>query len=147
MSDYRVAVTKYRENAESVKKAVEMSDAFKNLPSNAKVVLKPNIVYWSMVTDFPKWGVITTSYVMEEIVKLLHDYGISNITIVEGMNKFDSEDREIFFDACERLGYNKLKERYNVMALDVYDRPFEKVDFFLAQIADKCIQRIIDKLR
>ncbi len=128
MSNYKVSLTKYKENQDAVKNSVEMSDAFQDLPSNAKVVLKPNIVYWSRVTDFPKWGVITTSTVVEQTVKLLHDYGISDITIVEGMNRFDQKDKETFLHACDKLGYNELKNKYNVISLDVFDRPFEKVD-------------------
>ena len=64
---YKVAVTKYEEPFESVRKAVELSDTFKEMPRNAKVVLKPNIVFWNTASDFPKWGVITTSRIIEDV--------------------------------------------------------------------------------
>ena len=65
MSKYKVAITKFKENENSVQNAVELADAFKDLPANAKVVIKPNILFWSLMTQYPKWGVITTSRVME----------------------------------------------------------------------------------
>ncbi len=128
MSKYEVAITRYKENQESVKDAVELSNAFKDLPANAKVVIKPNILFWSIATDYPKWGVITTSTVIEQVVRLLKDCGVSSISIVEGIMVSDLKDRETCRDAHEKLGYNKLKERYGVEIIDIFERPFEKVD-------------------
>lgn len=125
---HKVAIAKYKENQDTVKNAVELADAFQNLPSNPKVVIKPNIVFWSRKTDFPKWGVITTSKVIEAVVLLLKEHGVNDITIVEGIMRSDMKDKETYPHAHETLGYNKLKERYNVITYDIFERPFEKVD-------------------
>ncbi len=128
MQSYTAAIEKYKENADSVAGVVEKAGAFANLPAGAKVVIKPNIVFWTKVTDFPKWGVITTSRVMEAVVKLLRDHGAGEITIAEGIVTSKPNDRETPTHAFESLGYNKLKDRYGVQAVNVFDRPFETVE-------------------
>jgi uncharacterized protein (DUF362 family) len=127
MNDIKVAVHKYEQGSEIVKKAVESSNAFKNLSSNAKVIIKPNIVVW-LNGPFPKWGVITTSAIMEETVILLKDYGINDISIAEGSLQMNPDEKHIGQKSFEGLGYLKLKERYGVKLLDVWERPFEKVE-------------------
>ena len=72
MNDINVAILKFKRNNGTVKKAVESVDAFEHLPGNAKVVIKPNIVVW-LDSPNPKWGVITTSVIMEETVILLKE--------------------------------------------------------------------------
>ena len=80
MSKNLVSVVKYEEPLESVRKLIELSKLFDDLPKDAKIFIKPNIVYWSSFPH-PKWGVITTSRVMEDVVVLLNEYGINDITI------------------------------------------------------------------
>jgi len=98
------------------------------MPSKAKVYIKPNIVYWNRNTAFPKWGVITTSRVVEDMVILLKEKGIDDITIGEGIITRNPKDRETTAHAFETLGYNVLKERYGVQCSNIFERPFEKVD-------------------
>ena len=123
----KVAVNRYRKNTESVKTAVENSDAFKHLPQNAKVVIKPNIVLW-INGPFPKWGVITTSVIVEETVQLLKEHGINDISIIEGSLKLNPNEKHIGQKSFEMLGYQKLKERYGVKLFDVWEQEFEKVE-------------------
>jgi len=54
------------------------------MPKNAKVVIKPNLVVWNTAADFPKWGVITTSTVIEDVCRILKDMGASSLKLVEG---------------------------------------------------------------
>jgi uncharacterized protein (DUF362 family) len=122
-----VAVVPYEAPVESVRRAVTLCNGFDHLPRGARVFIKPNIVFWTTVTDFPKWGVITTSRVLEDMVILLKDSGIGAITIGEGMVTRRG-DRQTPADAFERLGYNRLKRRYGVRTVDIMARPFEKVD-------------------
>ncbi len=79
-----VAIVRYEKPLESVRKAVELPNGLQNMPANAKVFIKPNIVFWTKATLFPKWGVITTSRVVEDMVMILKDHGISDITIGRG---------------------------------------------------------------
>ncbi|MFN2437285.1 MAG: DUF362 domain-containing protein [Desulfotignum sp.] len=127
MNPVKAAVCRFKRNAGTVQKAVEMAGAFAHLPGNARVVIKPNIVAW-INGPFPKWGVITTSTIMEETVVLLKEYGINDIAIVEGSLQMTPKETHIGEKAFAGLGYLKLKQRYGVKLLDVWERPFEKVD-------------------
>ncbi|MHA2198209.1 MAG: hypothetical protein ACXABO_21695 [Promethearchaeota archaeon] len=73
MRKSKVSIVKYEEPTESVRKLVELSNLFDEIPKDAKVFIKPNIVYWNAFTNFPKWGVITSSRVIEDVVVLLKE--------------------------------------------------------------------------
>jgi uncharacterized protein (DUF362 family) len=128
MKEYLVSVVRYRGPYESVKRAVELCGGFDAIPRGAKVFVKPNIVNWTRFTNFPKWGVITTSRVVEDTVRLLKDLGINDITIGEGIVTATPKDKETPAHAFETLGYNQLKRRYGVKVFNIFERPFQKVD-------------------
>ncbi len=128
MSKNRVAIVRYEKPAESVRKAVEMSRGLDHLPTKARVFIKPNVVFWTKAVPFPKWGVITTSRVVEDMVVLLKERGIDDITIGEGMVTLDPRDTATPAHAFESLGYGKLRQRYGVEYVNVFERPFKKVD-------------------
>ncbi len=123
-----VAVVRYEEPGESVRRAVELAGGLDHLPSGAKVFVKPNIIFWTRKTVFPKYGVITTSRVIEDAVLLLKERGIDDITIGEGLVTWNAKDRATPADAFEKLGFNTLNKRYGVRVLDLHQRPFEKED-------------------
>ena len=128
MSKYKVAITRYKKDENSVRSAIELSDAVKNIKSSTKVFLKPNIVFWTKETNFPKYGVITTSRVVEDVVVALKDIGVNDITIGEGLTGLKPKDFETPKHAFKTLGYDYLKEKYGVKCLNVFDRDFKKVD-------------------
>jgi len=128
MSKSVVAIVRYENPLESVHKAVELSHGLDHLPANAKVFIKPNILFWTTSVPIPKWGVITTSRVIEDMVVLLKERGIDDITIGEGMAIRNPKDKEAPAHAFETLGYNVLKKRYGVQTINVFERPFEEVD-------------------
>ncbi len=128
MTTSTVAIVRYEKPLESVRQAVDLSGGLFNLPGRARVFIKPNIVFWTRATAFPKWGVITTSRVIEDMVLLLKERGIDDITIGEGMVTMDPKDTETPRHAYEALGYNVLKKRYGVKCVNVFERPFAKLD-------------------
>ena len=123
-----VAIGRYEKPLESVRRVVDLSHGLDHLPTNANVFIKPNIVFWTRTTPFPKWGVVTTSRVVEDMIILLKERGIDEITIVEGITTYDPKDRETPAHAFETLGYNVLKKRYGVKTLNVFERTFTKLD-------------------
>jgi len=128
MSQSLVSIVPYEKPLESVRRAVDLSRGLDHLSPGAKVFIKPNIVFWTKAVPFPKWGVITTSRVIEDMVILLKERGIDDIVIGEGIVLRNSRDKETPRHAFETLGYGILKKRYGVRYLNVMDRPFEKVD-------------------
>jgi uncharacterized protein (DUF362 family) len=127
MNKRLVSIVKYEKPLESVRKAVELSQGLDHLPSRAKVFIKPNIVFWTRAVTFPKWGFITTSRVVEDMVILLKERGVDDITVGEGM-VIEPKDTETPAHAFETLGYGILKQRYGIKYLNIYERPFEKID-------------------
>jgi len=123
-----VAIVRFEKPSESVRRAVDLSHGLDHLPSKANVFIKPNIVFWTRTTPFPKWGVVTTSRVVEDMVILLKERGIDEITIVEGTVTHDPKDRETAAHAFESLGYNVLKRRYGIKTLNIFERPFKRID-------------------
>ncbi|MFX0038399.1 MAG: DUF362 domain-containing protein [Promethearchaeota archaeon] len=123
-----VSIVKYEKPLESVRKLIELANGFEHLQSKARVFIKPNIVYWNRHCDIPKWGVITTSRVIEDVIILLEEKGINDITIGEGIVSEDPKDKETAKDAFEKLGYNLLKDRYGIKIYNIFERPFEKIE-------------------
>lgn len=123
-----VAVVKYEEPVKSVRKAVEMSNGPAVFQSGAKVFIKPNIVFWNKHYPIPKYGSITTSRVIEDMIILLKECGINDITIGEGTVINKSGAKGLQEHAFETLGYNVLKKKYGIKTLNVFERPFKKID-------------------
>jgi uncharacterized protein (DUF362 family) len=128
MTQRQVAVVRYQEPVKSVRRAVELCSGLEGLRPGSKVFIKPNIVFWTRKVPFPKWGVITTSRVVQDMVLILKEMGIDHITIGEGMVLFDPKDTQTPEHAFQTLGYEKLAQRYGVRFINVLDREYEKVD-------------------
>jgi uncharacterized protein (DUF362 family) len=128
MKKYKVAVVKYEKPLESVRKAVDLCAGLDHMPAGARVFIKPNIVFWTRAVAFPKWGVITTSRVVEDIIILLKERGIDDITIGEGMVTMRPKDTATPAHAFETLGYGVLKLKYGIKYINFFERPFEKID-------------------
>jgi uncharacterized protein (DUF362 family) len=123
-----VSVVKYEEPVNSVKKAVEMAEATAVFKAGTKVFIKPNIVFWNKHYPIPKYGSITTSRVVEDMIILLKDNGIDDITIGEGTVINKPKVKGLQEHAFETLGYNVLKKKYGVKTINVFERPFKTVD-------------------
>lgn len=122
-----VAVVRYEKALQSLRRAVDLCKGLDHLPARARVFIKPNIVFWTRKVPFPKWGVITTSRMIEDAVVLLKERGIDHITIGEGM-VIRTKDRETPAHGFESLGYQRLNQRYGVKAINVFEREFREVD-------------------
>lgn len=122
------AIVRYEKPFASAEKAVRLSGAFDSLRCGDTVFVKPNVVYWPRVTPAPPWGVVTTTRVVEDVVKLLKDCGARRIVIGEGVITSDPNDRETPARAFETLGYNRIAKKYGVSVVDVMDREFRKVE-------------------
>ncbi len=128
MAEFIVAVEKYTKPVESVRKVISNCQGLARLKPTDHVFIKPNIVFWSKAVAFPKFGVVTTSHIIEDMVLILREMGVSKITIGEGTVVFDPKDKTTQFDAFTKLGYQTLADRYGVKLLNVFEGPFEKIE-------------------
>jgi uncharacterized protein (DUF362 family) len=78
----------------------------------------------------PKWGVITTSRIIEDVVILLKDLGVADIVIGEGIIQLNPKNKDIAAHAAVSLGYDRLKEKYGVKFINVFERPFTKAEAY-----------------
>jgi uncharacterized protein (DUF362 family) len=123
-----VSIVRYEKPRESVRKAVEICRGLDHLPPKPRVFIKPNIVFWTVEANFPKYGVITTSRVVEDLVIVLKEYGVADIVIGEGTVLRPPQATEQQEHAFETLGYTALQKRYGVKLLNIWKRPFKQID-------------------
>ncbi len=137
MEKHVVSIVKYQKPLDSVRAVIEQAGGFAKLKSNSKVYIKPNVVYWNRLVPFPKWGMVTTSRVMEDTIKLLVERGVKDITIGEGIITYDPKDKATPAHAWETLGYNTLAKRYGVKIVNLFEQPYKKVDVgeFVANVS------------
>jgi uncharacterized protein (DUF362 family) len=126
-----VSLTRYESSPASLLKAVEEAEGFRELQPGKRVLIKPNLVGWDPVYPIAPYGVYTTSRLVEDMVVLLKDYGVTDIAVGEGSaprggKKATSlKGTKLIFSA---LGYDHLKERYGVKLVDFFDEPFVSVN-------------------
>lgn len=123
-----VSIVRYQEPYESVRQAVDLAGGLAPIKPGQRVVVKPNIVFWTDKTVLPKWGVITTSRVVADMVRLLKEHGVDDITIAEGSVVANLKDKAMQFQAYKSLGYHTLEKRYGVKCVSILGRPFRKID-------------------
>ncbi len=128
MSKHVVSLVRYDGDMSSIHRAVDLAGGIPGLGESTRVFIKPNVVFWTAKAVFPPWGVITTSRVVEAMVRLLAEHGVRDITLGEGTVVSDPKNFDTAKNAHEVLGYYRLAEKYGLRVVDVMARPFEPVD-------------------
>ena len=121
-----VAICAWKENRDSVRDAIELCKGLKDLDSGMKVLIKPNLVAWVDVYPYSPFGIITTSVVLERIIKVLKDLEVKSITVGDGCapNENLGSQTHILFN---RLGYNSFVERYGIRVVDFNEGEHERL--------------------
>ena len=125
MSPYLVSIVRYEAPLESMRQAIDLCDGWRIFPNRPRVFLKPNILTWSR-GGFPKWGVITTSRLVHDVVLLLKELGIDDICLGEGMVSMKPKDPALSEAAYAGLGYTRLQKRYGLKLVNTHLEPFQK---------------------
>ncbi|WP_088188239.1 DUF362 domain-containing protein [Desulfosporosinus sp. FKA] len=121
-----VSIVKVKDVYESLLESIKLCDGLANLDTNDMILIKPNIVSWDFDLPFPPFGVVTTSIVIEALVRILAEHGFSKLTIGEGALPVFNPKSEAVFEA---LGYHKLVQRYGVKLADFNQEAFETIDY------------------
>ena len=104
---YNVSLVEYKSPYESLKKAIDAAGGLKDISGNSKVFIKPNFVVWFEGVNFPKFGVLTSARLIEDIVIILNEYGVRDVTIVEGVTiKEESSKSELKY-AIKGMGLDR----------------------------------------
>jgi len=123
-----VALCKLGENHQGVREAVELCGGLNDLDPNMSVLIKPNLVVWLEKFAYAPYGVITSSAVVEEVIKILKDKGVKSITVGDGcaQNKdFGSTTQKLF----DGFNYHTLEKKYGVKLVDFNAGKHEKMSF------------------
>lgn len=124
---YNVAVVKYEKPYESLKHAIDEAGGLGKISSDSKVFIKPNFVVWFKDTNFPKYGVVTTARLIEDIVIILNEHGVRDITLAEGVVEIEEKSESLLQLAVKDMGLDILTKRYGLKTIDVHKGNFTKV--------------------
>jgi len=124
---YNVAVVKYEKPSESLKQAIDEAGGLGEISTDSKVIIKPNIVTWYEGANFPKYGVLTTARLIEDIVIILNEHGVKDITLVEGVTEREKISDSLLQLAVKGMGLDALTKRYGLKTIDVHKGNFTKV--------------------
>ncbi|RLC35544.1 DUF362 domain-containing protein [candidate division Kazan bacterium] len=124
--DAPVALCAWGAKREGVAEALALCNGLKHFDPSMRVLIKPNLVAWVDTYPYAPFGVLTTSVVLEEIIKILKDHGAQDIVLGDGcaLNKSFGSETHIIFN---RLGYNRLVEKYGIRIADFNEGAHVKV--------------------
>jgi len=69
-SNGEVAITRYDGTINAIEKGIELIKGLEDLSPSDNILIKPNVV-WGAGGTVPKYGMITTSRLIEDIIILL----------------------------------------------------------------------------
>lgn len=124
---YNVAVVKYEKPSESLKQAIDEAGGLGEISADSKVFIKPNLVTWYEGVNFPKYGVLTTARLIEDIVIILNEHGVRDITLVEGVTEREKNCDSLLQLAVKGMGLDTLTKRYGLKTIDVHKGNFTKI--------------------
>ncbi len=123
-----VAIVKYDGTLNSLRRAIELCGGFEELKPDHKVLLKPNILWGGGVArKMPKYGVVTTSRIVEDLIQLLRERGCGDISIGEA-TLVNEELGSDTFSGYEWTGIARVAKKYGVKLIDFNREPFERVE-------------------
>jgi uncharacterized protein (DUF362 family) len=129
-----VSIFKYDGTINSLKNAVEQCNGFSELKENDRVLLKPNIVWGGGGTNkMPKYGLITTSKIVEDIIQLLHQHGCRNISIGEGTIE-DTEFGSNTLKGYKWSGIASVAKKYGAKLIDFNKGSYKQFELNGAKI-------------
>ena len=120
-----VALIKYDQTPNALRKAVELCGGFEKLKTTDKVLIKPNAGQGLRRIQPPN-GVVTTAAVLGDLIGLLRDYGCSDVTIGEGpilLPEFRWDPARAF----EWSGIKQLAQELGVNLVDFNEGEFARL--------------------
>ncbi len=117
-----VSVVRFDGSFDSIGHAVELCGGFDKLDRNDRVLIKPNITFAGWM-PMPPYGMVTTSKMVEGILRLLAEHGCKDISIGEGTvaQGLGSNTRRGY----KYTGIDRVAKRYGAKLFDLNEGPFE----------------------
>ncbi len=125
---YKVGLVKYTTPYESLKRAIDLAGGIGEISENSKVFIKPNFVVWYDGVPFPKYGALTSARMIEDLIILLNEHGITNLTLIEGIAKIDENSNSLLNLATKAMGLDSLTKKYGLKMIDVHNSNFTDIE-------------------
>ncbi len=122
MKTVAVSVVRLDEPLGALKRAMELCGGLEGLGPGSRVFIKPNIC---LSRWMPLYGMVTTTSILEGLVRLLAERGCRDITIGEG--PVDVLGSNIW-QGYRRMGIDTVARRYGIKLADLNRGPFRPVD-------------------
>lgn len=107
--------------------ALELCQGLEHLPSQGSVFLKPNLVGVPTKFKVPPFGVVTTTAVVEAMLRILKERGVRRLLLGDGGLE-NKEAGTSTMNTMQALGYPELARAYGVELVDLNQGPFEEVE-------------------
>jgi uncharacterized protein (DUF362 family) len=120
-----VAVVKYEETAEALRKAIDLANGFEELKRSDRVLLKPNVV-WGGSKQMPQFGVVTTARIVEDLLQLFSEHGCE-ISIGEG-TVVNEELGSNTFRGFKWSGIERMAKKFGAKLIDFNKESSEQVE-------------------
>jgi uncharacterized protein (DUF362 family) len=122
-----VSLVKFDGSLDSLRKAIELCDGFERLNKHDRVLIKPNNCFRHRI--MPPYGMVTTSWIIDGVVRLLLEYGCKDISIGEGaiIGIFDELD-PYTKRGFKGTGIEKIAKKYGIKLVDFNEGAFNELD-------------------
>lgn len=118
-----VSLVRFDGSFDSIGRAIELCNGFSKLDRNDRVLIKPNITFAGWM-PMPPYGMVTTSKMVEGILRLLAEHGCKDVSIGEGTiaEGVGSNTRRGY----KYTGIDRIAKRYGAKLFDLNEGPFER---------------------
>jgi uncharacterized protein (DUF362 family) len=122
-----VSLVRFDGSLDSLHKSIELCGGFDKLNKNDRVLIKPNNCFRHRI--MPPYGMVTTSWIIDGVVRLLLKYGCKDISIGEGaiIGIFD-ELAPYTKRGFKGTGVEKIAKRYGIKLVDFNEGTFNELD-------------------
>jgi uncharacterized protein (DUF362 family) len=122
-----VSLVKFDGSLDSLRKAIELCGGFEKLSRSDRVLIKPNNCFRHKI--MPPYGMVTTAWILDGVVRLLLEYGCKDISIGEGavvgvFGELDPYTKHGF----KGTSIEKIAKKYGVKLIDFNQGPSRKMD-------------------
>jgi uncharacterized protein (DUF362 family) len=106
-----------------VARALELSGGLAGLKPGDRVLIKPNLVGIPSTYHASPYGVLTTTLILEGLIKALKDAGVGHLTVAEGGITYDDMGISTRY-TIDYVGLPALARRYGLTVLDLTEHPY-----------------------
>ena len=122
-----VSLVKFDGSLDSLRRSIELCGGFEKLSRNDRVLIKPNNCFRHRI--MPPYGMVTTSWIIDRVVRLLLEYGCKDISIGEGAIIGIFDELEPYTKRGFRgTGIEKMANKYGIKLVDFNEGAFNELD-------------------